>query len=165
MPENFTVPMPGKEPNGEAKPRQGAGSQTTPEADRNQAEAVHRQAVELLAALPDTPANWHVRARRELGLQLGDLAGALRLLGRDQTLWKLVLELATSLGRLTPDGGFAPLSRGPLLERIKKVLGALAATDGPLAAPGSTNESVTQQMPEKPDVPYTKMLLRKLGSD
>lgn len=76
-----------------------------------------------------------------------------------------MLELATSLGRLTPNGAFPPLPRGPQLERLKKILAALAATDGPLATAVSAEASQSKEAREKPDIPYTRMLLKKLGSD
>lgn len=163
MPENLTVPMPGKGRDEEA----GAGLTGSPSAAalQAQADAARQKAGELFRALPAEAKSWPAEARSQLGKQLGDLAGDLRLLGCGQTIWKPVMELATSFRRLTPDGAFPPLPRGVQLERLKKVLGSLAADDGPLAGSTADCTPPSQGAREKPDLTYTRMLLKKLGSD
>lgn len=145
MPENPRTPM----PHDPSRP-----FETVDEAsDRARA-----MAAELLQTLPRTATDWPLAQRRQLGVRLSELSGTLRKLGAAQPIWQTVLELATSLGRLSPNGAFPPPPRGPLLQRIQTVLHQLTQSQG----------SLTAQPPppprEGPDIPYTRMLLRRLDS-
>lgn len=141
--------MPGKEAS--------APAPLSPEAAADQLRQIVTQ---LLKRLPDDASAWLPDERRKLGQDLSALANDLRFLGAGQIWWEPLLELSTSLGRLSPNGRFPPPPRGPLLEKTRKVLKELAATVGPLTTPIESSKTSK----EKPDVPYTQMLLRKLGS-